>query len=85
MTVVGFLSRGAETVDEDNVKEMDVTNCCSMPLKGITGIRQLEDNAKVHSAAIYFTLDGQKVGSDNLQPGIYIVKKDGKCNKIIVK
>ena len=85
MTVVGFLCRGAETVTDDNVKEMDVTNCCSMPLKGITGIHQLDDNAKVNTTSQYFTLDGQKVASDNLLPGIYIVKKEGKCSKIIVK
>ena len=85
MTVVGFLCRGAETVTDDNVKEMDVTNCCSMPLKGITGIHQLDNNAKVNTTSQYFTLDGQKVASDNLLPGIYIVKKEGKCSKIIVK
>ena len=85
MTLIGFLSRGTNEVNDHNVMEMDITNCSSIPLKGITGIQLLENNIATGTQTEYYSIDGQKIEPNKVKTGIYILKKDGKCRKIVIK
>ncbi len=85
MTLIGFLSRGAEAVSDDNVMEMDITNCTSLTLEGLTGIQTAKHGGNSTGETTCYTLDGRAIGPDTPQRGIYLLKKDGKCRKIVVK
>ena len=80
MTLVAFITRSADTVNDDNVLQMDITNCNSLSLADLTGIKHIHatDNA---TSSDYFTLDGRRLTAPPTQKGIYI----HQGRKVIVK
>lgn len=80
MTLVAFITRSADTVNDDNVLQMDITNCNSLSLADLTGIKYIHATDYITSSD-YYTLDGRCLTSPPNQKGIYI--HQGK--KIIVK
>lgn len=83
MTLVAFITRQADKVDDSNVMQMDITNCNSVALKGLDGIMQME-NAE-NDTPQYFTTDGKKANAEDMKKGIYIVKQGGKSHKVVIK
>ena len=82
MTLVAFITRSADAVTDDNVLQMDITNCNSISLAGLTSIKPIHaDEAMPYDGTEYYTLDGRRLTSFPSQKGIYIYK--GK--KVIVK
>ena len=82
MTLVAFITRSADAVTDDNVLQMDITNCNSISLAGLTSIKPIHaDEATPYDDTEYYTLDGRRLTSFPSQKGIYIYK--GK--KVIVK
>jgi len=84
MSLVGFLTRGFDEVDVDGLKHMDITNCNSVALAGLSEVRMVE-TTQPEMTAEYFTLNGQIVSSSCLQPGIYIVRQGNQSRKILVR
>ena len=82
MTLVGFVTRTAETVTDDNVLAMDITNCNALSLGDLTGIHDTEASAGKQQRE-YFLLNGQRVNPGNLPKGIYIIREGGKARKVI--
>ncbi len=70
MTLVGFITRSADTVTDDNVLQMDVTNCNSIPLSSLTQVRHIQTATTLPSS--YYTLDGRRLTAPPTQKGIYI-------------
>lgn len=81
MTLVGFVTRTAEEVTDDNVLIMDITNCNALALSELTGIHEIESPAGKQQRE-YFLLNGQRVNPGNLPKGIYIIREGGKVFKI---
>ena len=77
MTLVGFVTRTAEEVTDDNVLTMDVTNCNSISLSDLTGIHEVKAQEQGLQPE-YFLLNGQRVNPGNLPKGIYIIREGGK-------
>ncbi len=71
MTLVAFITRSADAVNDDNVLQMDITNCNSLSLADLTSIKPIHtiDDA---TPSDYFTLDGRRLASPPTQKGIYI-------------
>ncbi len=84
MTLVGYLARGIEQVDPNEVKQMDITNCNSVPLAGLAGMRMVDAQPQ-NQPAEYYTLNGQRADSRHLQPGIYIVRQGNQSRKVVVR
>ena len=80
MTLVGFVTRTAEEVTDDNVLTMDVTNCNSLSLSDLTGIHEVKAQEQSLQPE-YFLLNGQRVNPGNLPKGIYIIRQGGKSVK----
>lgn len=80
MTLVAFITRSADTVTDDNVLQMDITNCNSLSLADLTGIKPIHtfDDA---TSSDYFTLDGRRLTTPPTQKGIYI----HQGRKVIIK
>ena len=84
LTLIGFITRQAEAVTDDNVMEMDVTGCNSFSLADITGIHTVDGEQKEASPE-YFTLDGRRVETLQSQPGIYLIRQGQNVRKISVR
>lgn len=70
-----------------NASTKAVANCDWAPLTDASGIRDITSDAVSDSSAEkeYFTLQGMKVSSDNLTPGLYIVRQGNKTSKVIIR
>ena len=84
MTLVGIVTRAADEVTDDNVMQMDVTNCCSVRLSDLSGIKTVNDNGDDVNAE-WFTLDGRRVSSNGMHPGIYLVRQGSATKKVVVR
>ena len=84
MTLVGILTRAADEVTDDNVMQMDVTNCCSVRLSELSGIKTVNDTNDTVNAE-WFTLDGRRVSSNGMHPGIYLVRQGSATKKVVVR
>lgn len=82
MALVGFVTRTAEEVTDDNVLEMDITNCNALSLSDLTGIHDTEASAGKQQRE-YFLLNGQRINPGNLPKGIYIIREGGGKRKVI--
>ena len=73
LNLVGIVTRYAEAVTADNIKEMDVTNADAMSLKAVvSGISELSNNAETSEPAEIYNLSGQRVNRG--YRGIVVVK-----------
>jgi hypothetical protein len=71
LTLVAFVTRYTESVTADNLKEMDVTNAESVPLKDIvSGITEVSKDVDINQPR--YNLSGQRV-SDSYR-GIVVSK-----------
>lgn len=84
MTLVGIVTRAADEVTDDNVMQMDVTNCCSVRLSELSGIKIVNDTNDTVNAE-WFTLDGRRVSSNGMHPGIYLVRQGSATKKVVVR
>lgn len=57
------------------------TNVEELGTSGVNDLVVEDENAP----AVYYNLQGQKVNSENLTPGIYVVRKGNKASKVLVK
>jgi hypothetical protein len=78
--VVGLLTKKVDAVTEDNLYDMDVINANSAALGTITGIETIQPSVAVKHTGCY-TLDGRRVETKNLKPGLYVI--NGK--KTVIK
>ena len=64
-----------------------VVNCDWLPVANASGILDvISDSAAGESAEKeYFTISGVKVASDNLAPGLYIVKEGNHASKVVIR
>ena len=87
MRVVAVLTKYLPSVTDDNVLEADVTNATSVKLtantNGITTVETTGD--KAYAADGIYTLGGVKLDGKNLASGVYVVIKQGKAHKIMLK
>lgn len=74
-----------------NYDENDPTNCtvanagsAKFSDFNLTGIENVTTTTNVDSSAEYYTLTGAKVAADHLGKGVYIVKKNGKTQKVML-
>ena len=83
MTVVALLTKYAETVDDNNVLDMDVINCTSSSLSEASGITTIPDSG-TQGVTTFYALDGKQLTASQLKPGgIYIVRlPDGTTRKV---
>ncbi len=64
------------------VYALNVTRSSDIP----TGVEVIgEENGTEDTEAVYYNLNGVKVNAEKLEPGIYIVVKNGKSEKIFVR
>lgn len=82
LTLVGFITRSAEEVTDENVMQMDVTNCNSISLADLTGIGGV--TATPSSIPEYFSIDGRRLQAPPSH-GIYIIRQGGVSRKNVVK
>ena len=84
LKLVAVVTRYATAVNDDNVMEMDVVGANDLDLSTIvsTGISNLiPDSSPEGEGSKYFTLDGVRLESEPLQPGIYLFRQNGKTIK----
>lgn len=64
-----------------------VINCDWLPVADASGILDIVSDASAGDNAEkeYFTLSGVKVASDNLAPGLYIVKQGNHASKVVIR
>lgn len=86
MRVVALATRYFDTVDDSNFLEADVTNAMSTTLNGkVNAIESVEASAADNASDGVYTIDGMKVGDGKLPSGIFVVRKDGKTHKVVIK
>ena len=86
MRVVALATRYFDTVDDSNLLEADVTNAMSTTLNGkVNAIESVEASAADNASDGVYTIDGMKVGDGKLPSGIFVVRKDGKTHKVVIK
>lgn len=78
MTVIALLTKAADSVTDDNVLDVDVSNCASLPLSSATGIIAVTADT-ASSADAWYNLNGQRVTPNG--KGLYIHK--GK--KVVIR
>ncbi len=84
LKLVAVVSRYATSVTDDNVMEMDVVGANDLDLSTIvpTGIRNItSDTSAMAEGSEYFSLDGVRLDSEPSQPGIYLIRHNGKTIK----
>lgn len=80
LEVIGLLTKKVDAVTEANLYDLDIINANSAALGVITGIETIQPAVAVKSTGCY-TLDGRRIETEHLKPGLYVI--NGK--KIIVK
>ena len=69
-------------------KTSTIMNAVKIPFseyKGEAGISDIATDNSAASEAVYYNLNGMRVDSRNLTPGLYIVRTDKEAKKVIVK
>lgn len=83
MKAVAFVTRKADAITDDNVREMDITNCYSISLAdSVSGISLIPQPSSLNQ---YYTLDGKSIDASDLKKGVYIQRDGNKTRKIIIK
>ena len=80
INVVAILTKKVDAVTEDCLVDLDVINANSVNLGVITGIEVMPAAVQDKSTAVY-SLDGRRVNSTRMKPGLYII--NGK--KVVIK
>ena len=78
--VVGLLSKKVDAVTSDNLLDLDIINANSAALGVITGIEIIQPTVTAKRTGC-FTIDGRRVETKSLKPGLYII--NGK--KTVIK
>lgn len=70
-----------------NASTKAIANCDWATLTDASGILDISSDVVADSYAEkeYFTIQGMKVSSDNLTPGLYIVRQGNKTSKVIIR
>ena len=71
--VVGLLSKKVDAVTSDNLLDLDIINANSAALGVITGIEIIQPTVAAKRTGC-FTIDGRRVETKSLKPGLYIIK-----------
>ena len=86
INVVALASRYFTSVTDDNILDADITNATSAKLTTTaSGISSAVAVSSDNSSDGVYTVDGVKVGNGKLAKGMFIVRKDGKTRKIMIK
>lgn len=82
LKVVAFVTRQADSVTDDNVLDMDITNANSTYLREhFSAIRSI--NAPlIDDQPQWYTLDGRRLPVKPSQPGVYILRQKGQSHKV---
>jgi hypothetical protein len=78
--VVGLLTKKVDAVTSDNLLDLDIINANSAALGVITGIEIIQPTVAAKRTGC-FTIDGRRVETKSLKPGLYII--NGK--KTVIK
>jgi hypothetical protein len=70
--VVGLLSKKVDAVTSDNLLDLDIINANSAALGVITGIEIIQPTVTAKRTGC-FTIDGRRVETKSLKPGLYII------------
>lgn len=82
LTVIALLTKYADAVTDDNVLDMDVINCNSIPVSQSSGIAAVSTRSP-QGSSVYYTLDGKRISDNQVRHGLYIERRpDGSTRKI---
>ena len=70
---MGLLSKKVDAVTSDNLLDLDIINANSAALGVITGIEIIQPTVAAKRTGC-FTIDGRRVETKSLKPGLYIIK-----------
>ncbi|MBR1485318.1 MAG: Omp28-related outer membrane protein [Prevotella sp.] len=82
VTIVGLLTKRADTITSDNLRDYDVINATSCLLTQVSGIATMADVPSLSPVA-RFTLDGKRIDASAAVKGIVIERMaDGSVRKV---
>lgn len=86
LKVVALVTKAVDAVTDENVLDVDVTNCNSCKLADAlpNGISQTVTTPS-HSEKVYYTLDGVCIPEQQLRSGVYILQQGTKRTKVVVR
>lgn len=86
LKVVALVTKAVDAVTDENVLDVDVTNCNSCKLADAlpNGISQTVTTPS-HPEKVYYTLDGMCISEQQLRSGVYILQQGTKRTKIVVR
>jgi hypothetical protein len=83
VTIVGLITKRADEITSDNVRDYDVINASSVALSAASGIL-VPTQSSANQPVAHFTLEGQRIPSSTLHKGITVERlSDGTVRKVL--
>ena len=84
LTVTALLTKAVDDVTAADIYDMDIINAASLPMSEVVQTQGIVTTGTTNSSpSAYYSLDGKRVTTNHLRPGIYIQRTpDGGTKKV---